>query len=788
MDFNVKAGIELSIKLIATLFLCGVLAACGSGGDNPANSNNGGVPQDDPDGGETPVDPDGGATPGDPDGGATPGEPDGGATPGEPDGGATPGEPDGGVTPDDPDLVGLDIRPANVSCLAPKRPPATTEVTAEDAFPALKLKGLSITSLFQNGSDSSHWYMTSRHGNVYRFANDPAVDRLETVLDLTKHVATYYGELGLLNAVFHPDFPQDPRLFVYYVGLEEIGDIHLSSFTSPDNGATFDLNSEQVLLTLPQFRQFHKGGGLQFDKDGYLYLSIGDGGDKARSQDPNDLYGTLIKIDINSSAPYQSPADNPFVAAGGGAPEVLAYGLRNPWRFSIDHVTGEIWLGDVGANEWEEVNRIVPGGNYGWPVREGAHCWKVPDNQCDSTGMIDPVVEYSHEVGTSVIGGLVYRGSAIASLSGKYLYGDYRSGQVWALENEGATVISNEELVSGIPSITSFAQDNNGEVYITRTAKIHKLVPAQNAAEDQTIPQFLSESGCFAEDDPTTPLDSLIPYDVNSEFWSDGASKKRWLAVPDGEYVDIDDAGDFQFPRGSVLIKEFSLNDKRLETRFMVRHQDGGWGGYTYLWNDDQSDAELLRTGAEFLVGDQLYSIPNENQCAECHTDIANNTLGPELLQLNRKMLYPATGQTANQLTTLEHIGLFSRPLTNAPGTLAKLTRIEDESGTVEEKVRSYLHANCSQCHRPGGLDRVSADFRYQAEKGMGVCDVDPQLNDFGIEGAKLIAPGDPARSIVLTRMTITGDDQMPPISRNVPHAQAIDLLKEYITNLQSCD
>jgi glucose/arabinose dehydrogenase len=253
----------------------------------------------------------------------------------------------------------------------------------------------------------------------------------------------------------------------------------ISRFTSQDGGTTLDPATEQPLLMVPQDFGNHNGGHLAFGPDGFLYVGFGDGGSSNdpnnRAQDTTNLLGTMIRIDVDNGIPYGIPAENPFAAnalcnqgfGGADCPEIFAFGLRNPWRWSFDTQNGDLWVADVGQNDWEEVNTVVVGGNYGWRIREGAHCNPNLNNPgCATAGLTDPVAEYDHSVGNSITGGYVYRGSTIANLAGSYLYADFGTGRVFRVFESAQNVYFSEELLNTGLAISSFAQANDGNLYL----------------------------------------------------------------------------------------------------------------------------------------------------------------------------------------------------------------------------------------------------------------------------------------------------------------------------------
>lgn len=336
----------------------------------------------------------------------------------------------------------------------------------------------------------------------------------------------------------------------------------------------------------------------------------------------------------------------------------------------------------------------------------------------------------------------------------------------------------------------------------------------------EDMPAKLSETGCFDAQDPKIPLPALIPFDLNAALWSDSASKHRWMALPEGGTIALDDDGDFLFPPGTMLIKEFRLEGRLLETRFMVHHpasdeplDDAGtpsepqWIGYTYQWNEAQTDAELVPDGptTPFDIdgagpSDETWQVPNRTECMTCHTKVANFSLGPEIGQLNRDLTYPATGRTANQLLTLESIGVLAEPLAGPLNTLLRFEPYENNpEASVNDMARSYLHVNCSMCHRKPGENFGAAgsapdDFRATIPfDQMGICDVNPTGGAaaglmMDLDTAKILAPNDPENSLFWRRMSSRPNFQMPPIGSKKVDELGKNLLESWIKTIPSCD
>jgi glucose/arabinose dehydrogenase len=293
-------------------------------------------------------------------------------------------------------------------------------------------------------------------------------------------------EMGLLGLAFHPDFQTTRKFYVNYVRntggqFQSVIAEYLASVANPNQS---DPASERILLTVNQVSNFtnHKAGQLAFGPDGFLYFGLGDGGSGGdpfgHGQNTQTLLGKMLRIDVDAISPglqYRIPPDNPFVA-GGGLPEIWAYGFRNPWRFSFDRSTNRIFLADVGQDNFEEIDLLQKGGNYGWNTMEGQHCFNPPAG-CNMTGLILPIAEYSHQEGNAVIGGFVYRGANIPALREAYIFGDLGTGKIWELQETSPNNWTRTLLLQSGVMITSFGQDTAGELYVVDlSGSISKIV------------------------------------------------------------------------------------------------------------------------------------------------------------------------------------------------------------------------------------------------------------------------------------------------------------------------
>lgn len=703
---------------------------------------------------------------------------------------------------------GLDQRPQNTSCVARDRPLPTASgsqgVTLVRQWP-----GLTFTQpiyLTQAPGDRSKWYVVQQGGKVRVFPSTATADT--DVKDFVSvAVNTSYYEAGLLGFAFDPGWQTNHQAYLSYTRNVASGDpvppascpnpvrpftSVIARYQSSNGGATLNQGPDEI-LTIGQPSVYHNGGNIQFGNDGKLYVGFGDGGpgnDPCDSgQDKNSLFGKILRIDVTSAAAgtYKTPPDNPFFGVANAKPEIWALGFRNPWRWSFDNATGDLWLGDVGQNAWEEIDQVVKGNNYGWKICEGKHRRGSTTELCATPGLTDPVVEHGRAEANAITGGYVYRGSAIPSLFGAYIYGDYIKGTIWALTSDATGKRVTKPILQAVPnSLVSFGQGNDGELYVVQiSGEIFKLVPTGTPVDDP-FPKLLSQTGCVDAADATKPASGVLPYEVNSPLWSDGATKERFFAIPDGTTIAIGSDGDWDLPIGSVTMKHFSVGDKRIETRLFMRHTDGEWAGYSYEWNDAGTDATLL-PGAKTkpLDSGAMWTYPSRAQCLACHSQGAGRTLGLENAQLNRDAVYTTTARVSNQLTTLDHIGMFTVPLDPDESHWPHLV---DPAGAdpVDARARSYLHANCSHCHRPMGGGGGAIDLRFsQNFIDTNTCDQDSMRGPVGT-ASKILVPSDPTSSILALRLHATDDKRMPPLAVSIPDPTGA-VIDEWITSITAC-
>ncbi|MEM7383533.1 MAG: PQQ-dependent sugar dehydrogenase [Verrucomicrobiota bacterium] len=705
---------------------------------------------------------------------------------------------------------------------------------------------------------SNRLFVIEHAGRILAFDNDPKAEETTVILDITSKVrGNDHG--GIKSLAFHPEFGQEDsphrnEVFLSYRyrydpdhdGQEAY--FRLSRFQMMEDRSEMDPDSEEVLIQQYDFSNFHDGGALLFDREGFLYMSLGDEGgsydatDSAQRLD-SGFFSGVIRIDVDNdtsrshairrqprdhserpegwpptfSQGYSIPGDNPWLDPEGGVlEEFYALGLRSPHAMSYDEPTGGLWVGDVGQGAVEEVDLIVKGGNYQWPYREGTSIGlKAPPAGLVGTEQ-GPVYEYRRDAGNCVIGGCVYRGAEFADLlGGKYIFGDNGSQNIWALTPGEDPVVEN---VCTLPDgaffdgIASFGRDAAGEIYILKLGgerspdgKILKFTT--EGPEGLEPPALLSETGAFSDLEALEVRSGFLPYEPVTPFWSDGVLKRRWVAIPQdgtpdepGEQITFSGIRDWDVPVGSVFIKHFDLpldeRDpsivRRLETRFLVKGEEN-LVGFTYRWREDQSDAELLpgSFSESFDIideedGEQVmkWDYPSRSACFVCHTSAAGGVLGFEARQLDHSMRYDATGRTANQLETFNELGFFHPPLDESSFVLSGAS-IHDESVSLEKRVRSYLDSNCSQCHQVGGSARAFFDARLRVPLAFqGLVGGNP-LNDLGIPDAEIVKAGDPEASVLWQRLkSLEGCCAMPPLAKNRVDEDAVALVRRWIEDL----
>lgn len=671
----------------------------------------------------------------------------------------------------------------------PLDPPATEPLVAVPAFEKLQFDR--SLWLGHAGDQSGRIFVAEQPGRIMVFDARRDVASAATFLDIRDRVRTEHNEEGLLGVAFAPDFERTGHFWVYY-SASRSRRIVVSRFTVSSDPNRASPDSEKVALEVEQPYGNHNGGALMFNADGDLFIGLGDGGSAGdpenRAQDPSSLLGKMLRMRPEPDGSLSVPRDNPFVGKAGWRPEIWAYGLRNPWRCSVDRQTGTLWCGDVGQDSLEEIDIVVRGGNYGWRWMEGTKEYDPPRGGIPADAeLVPPVHTYGRRDGISVTGGHVYRGTHLPAFRGAYFFGDFGTGNVWTIDHDG-TRATGHRLVAKVPMLASFGEDEDAELYaVSHEGRIYRFEPAQQSGAKPAFPTLLSQTGLFTDTAALTPNPGLVPYDVNVELWSDGASKTRWLALPSGTSIDFAVDGAWTFPVGTAVVKHFELAleggaTRRLETRVMV-HERRGWAGYTYRWNEDESDATLVTAPQEATyrtsAGDQRWYYPAGSDCLRCHTRAYGEVLGLRTRQLVGQKTAAGADLLAEWIATARVKG--------APADLSGLPKhaaLDDATASVEARARAYLDVNCAICHLPDGPAPSTMDLR--ASTALADTKLVGHVPDAptGIAGEHRVTAGDPATSAVIARAGTRERGAMPPLASTRVHDEAIALLRTWVASL----
>jgi putative heme-binding domain-containing protein len=667
-------------------------------------------------------------------------------------------------------------------------------------FPKLKFKE---PVEFCRAPGTDRLFVAELKSKVYSFPNRADVETPDLFLDLSQFTKDYKETYGM---VFHPGFATNRYVYVCYVLKDGLPDgTRVSRFTvTPTDPPRAEPASERVIITW--LSGGHNGGCLHFGPDGCLYISTGDGvgpnppDTRNTGQDISDLLSSILRIDVDHAEPgktYRVPPDNPFANLPGARPEVWAYGFRNPWKMSFDSKTGSLWAGDVGWELWEMVYRVERGGNYGWSVVEGPQVVK-PDGKRGPTPILPPTVQHPHSEAASITGGYFYYGRRLKELVGAYIYGDWETGKIWALRHDGRKVTSLRELCDTPFRVICFGLDNASELYVVDyDGAIHQLEPNPQRKEHTKFPTKLSETGLFTSVKNHTVAPGVVPCSPNAELWNDGASAERFVALHETSLIRVTKEK-WLFPTNTVLAKTLSLETergqagsrRRVETQ--VLHFDGlDWHAYTYQWNREQTDALLVGAAGgeqtlEIMDRDapagrrkQTWRFHSRAECLRCHNPRSGPALAFNELQLNKDHCYGAV--TDNQLRTLAHIGIINTNLSGAP---AKLSSPYDPAVSLNDRARSWLHVNCGHCHRLHAGGSVLAYMHYDLKPDQMRLTAAPLQGNCGIEGARIVAPGDPFHSTLIYRVCTTGPGRMPHIGSREVDVAGTKLLHDWIKQL----
>lgn len=654
---------------------------------------------------------------------------------------------------------------------------------------------------------SERFMVAEYKGKIYSFRPSDPNGTKDLFLDMNRGVSAFS---------FHPKYKENGYVFVFShidpnIKGEQMSRVSRFQLEPGSDPPRLRPESQTIIVEWPGGG--HNGGEAIIGPDGYLYITTGDGTSgsdvKATGQNLDDLLSVMMRLDVDHPDPgrnYSIPRDNPFVDWPGARPEIWAYGFRNPWRFSFDPHTGQPWVGDVGQDLWEMIELVSRGSNHGWSVMEGTHPFH-PNTKRGPTPLVPPIVEHHHTECRSITGGYVYQGTKFPELRDVYLYGDYQYGKIWGLRYDHAAkkVTWHQELAGTAVKMASFGVGRDGSFYAVDydNGQIFELERQPPAPPSPPFPRKLSETGLFQSVKRHEVAPGVIPYSINAPFWSDGAYKERFFALPGDAGIEFHESDAWKFDDGAVTVKSFSLemeegnpaSRKRIETRIVLKQLDR-WVGYSYVWNDKQTDATLVRPGGmdrTFTIKDraspggvrsQVWHYPSRNECMFCHTRAAGFVLGLKTPQMNRDHNYGRT--VDNQLRTLSHIGLFKNPPAKPLTAFVAYPDPFDAAQDLTARVRAYLQVNCAMCHVAdgGGNSLIELDYKTPLLKTR-ILDEPPIHDTLGIADARLIAPGDPERSVLYRRMARRGESQMPPTSTNRIDAAGTKLLREWINSLQ---
>jgi uncharacterized repeat protein (TIGR03806 family) len=753
-----------------------------------------------------------------------------------------------------PWVPGLDERPLAAALAFPD----VLELAAPGWIPVLAFPALptfNYPTVLEPVPGTDRLFVVELNGRIYAIDNDRAATEKRLVLDITDRCQG--NDMGVLGMAFHPEFnqPNSPNrgyIYLHYPYSEAPIDTvphptiptisRLSRFTVDLETLQIDAASELVLIDQYDENTYHQGGPLFFHPDdGFLYYAVGDEGlhdcilDNCQIIN-KDLFSGVLRIDVDmrggdvshpiprqpetgTTANYYIPNDNPFVGMPGVLEEFYAIGLRSPHRMTHDAVDNITWIGDVEEMRIEELNVLQKGANYQWALLEGP--LQVFDRQIPANPLgiwTGPVLTEEVLEGASITGGYVYRGTNNPSLYGKYIFTDFVTGRIHALSySYDGNRVSNLELelllaseFSRASGIIGFGVDQDNELYLLPAGTVARIYTLGRTEGFSNVPAKLSETGVFVDTaSPELQVNpGLITYEVQSPLWTDGAEKKRWVSIPDGETAAFSETGKWSFPDGTVFVKHFELvlNEshpeikRRLETRILVKGSGSEFYGLTYKWNESGTDADLLLERQVEPIEVALangetrhlnYLYPGQNDCGTCHNDDAGPVLGVRTSQLNHDMLYSNTGQVSNQLFTWGQLGLIDVALDQAAVEASvSLSALDDANAPAEDRVRSYWESNCSMCHR-GPLDTIPGifafwDARYEVpleDQGVvyGYADSAPE--------GYIVVPGDAAASVLYQRSSSTLPRfAMPPIGRSATDPRYVELLEDWITSLPSSD
>jgi putative heme-binding domain-containing protein len=735
----------------------------------------------------------------------------------------------------------------------PDRPPA---YALQRAYPKLGFLGPVSLHRFPSrpNASSNRLVVVESNGKVWSFPDEDSIETADLMLDFAdpfpKLSETFdKSQLGpdqsytinTYSLAFHPQFNKNPFVYVCYA-ITKNGNLpdgtHIARYrVNPTEPPTIDYDSETTLLRCEGGG--HNGCTLAFGPDGYLYVSLGDASNPTppdplkTGQDISDLLSSILRIDVDRNTEledgrvlnYAIPKDNPFVSLPHARGEVFAYGFRNPWRMSFDTKTGELWVGDVGWEAFEMVQRVVSGGNYGWSIKEGPGD-VVSTQPIGPSAIIPPAITLTHADAASVTGGFVYHGQEHPLLRGSYVFGDWITRRFWSAKFDSKSILSLEEIAYGEVKPICFCTDSKDELlvleYIEWNQKggLYRFVenPAASTYAPDAFPTRLSQTGLFRDVRRLETNDGVVPYQINSSMWMEGARAEFHLAIPSEQAAEVYQGTKptfdwFQtkvnFPKDTVLVKTYSALDgdqpHYIETQISHYGGPNDWRFYTYRWLNDQSDAELVGPNGDSDVieisrspvthrdnpvrpkhslGSEKvrWNFASRSQCRMCHTPWSGNAMGFLEQQLRRPT------ETMDSWRQLTVAGFIQWPENEPPSqnhAFLAMAGCDDLNASVECRARSYLHSNCAHCHQFGGNGSAQFDVRMEKSlEDMKICDAVPLKGSFELQNAKLVVPSDPNRSMLYYRLAKSGSGRMPHVGSQQVDLKGVRLLRQWIQNL----
>lgn len=659
---------------------------------------------------------------------------------------------------------------------------------------------------------SANCWIASHSGNkIVKFQNDQQRSTAEQILNLNL-LSDEKVQVGYATK-FHTDQNQNTWCYLTLTTKRKSDDGHrLVRLRVVDPSVpSFDPSS---LTTLASWKSNgHVGSSMQFGADGMLYVSVGDGqppyppDGEAVGQDLSSLRSTILRLDVNhptEDEPYKIPTDNPFVGKPNARGEIWAFGFRNPWKISFAPNGKDLFVADVGWEMREMIHLVRRGQNHGWSIMEGSQQVK-PDEQ-PSIPITPPLHEHSHLDSRSITGGYFWQSDRIPKLKDTYIYGDWMTGKVWGLRYDGQKVTWQKELVDTPHQIICFMRDPSGEVLIVGyDGTILRLQPSRANEAKQTFPTKLSQTGLFRDTAKQIPAKGVEEYRINAHRWADNTRSRQWIALPDAtqlkrfsktDWTTGQSEGRFEFPVNSVAAKTVSYltdsQDPKTETYLetQILHKEGDeWKAYNYIWNDEQTDALLQDDVAierKLIIKDlnakngerlQTWRHASRSECLLCHVWSAGTVQGfwPPQLNLNHGEF--------NQLDQLTDLGLFAEPI---PKT-EFIVDPHDEKASLEQRARSYLSMNCSTCHRKlgGGTATFTFDITVPADESNYI-NAQPSQGSFGLNDARVVASGNPEKSVLFYRFLKSGRGHMPQFGSHLVDHSGIAVLHDWIATMQT--